>query len=160
MGKVFLCGVGVRAVMGFWVRWGEILLGAISIFSLTQRLFDLNVVPIFKDMLGFYHTVLHPIANMFVFIIRQILNLISIRLPNIPADIIIIYLILAAAFFRYSAYRWNLLKNLDDDTYSDFEERSIVLVALYAVIWPIAFIIALFFSAQRSYWSIVQQPLG
>jgi hypothetical protein len=86
--------------MGFWLRWFSILLGAISLFSLAQKLGHLDLAPIFKDMLNFYRAMFHPIADTITSSLRWVLALVSIKLPQIPADVIVMYFLIGATLGR------------------------------------------------------------
>ncbi|MGA7329798.1 MAG: hypothetical protein WBX25_36290 [Rhodomicrobium sp.] len=83
-----------------WLRWGGILLGAISLFSLVQKLTSSEVAPIFDDMMRFYRAALYPLADLIIFALEWSLSLINLRLPTIPQDIVIIYILIGTTFFQ------------------------------------------------------------
>jgi hypothetical protein len=122
--------------MWSWFRWFGILLGAISLFSLVQKLSDFGLAPIFKDMLAFYRAFFHPLADIITTGLRWVLALVSIKLPQIPADAVVIYLLIGAACFR--SYLETAL-----DEYSEDPVTSTV-VLLSPITWPIVFVLLLF----------------
>lgn len=117
--------------MGFWLRWFGILVGAISIFSLMQKLYGFGLAPVFKDLLGFYHAILHPVANAITSCLRWLLGLISITLPEIPADIVIVWVLIGSSFSRY------IYKDQESDKEPDKSLINIILIYPTAlVMWP------------------------
>lgn len=91
--------------MFFWFRLGGYLMGAISLFSLGQRLTDFGLSAVFSDIVTFYRSVFHPIANAVNLTLRSALSVIGVSFPAIPEDIIIIYCLICAATYRTLIYR-------------------------------------------------------
>lgn len=123
--------------MGFWFRWFGILLAAISLFSLTHKIWTFGLSPIFSDMLAFYRAVFHPIAETIINGFKLTLNLVGIALPHIPADIIIIYALIGSAFLRFALRRLP-----DGGEYLPGASEMLLLVG-GAIIWPLVFVFAM-----------------
>ena len=51
--------------MGFCLRWLGILLGAVSLFSLAQKLYEFATAPVVGDLLPYYRESLHPLVSVF-----------------------------------------------------------------------------------------------
>jgi hypothetical protein len=117
--------------MGFWLRWGGVLLGAISLFSFVQKLRDFGLAPIFNDVLNFYRTVLYPIADALAGGMRWVLSLIDITLPSVPPDLIIIYALIGSAAFR-SALNYH----------EPHERFPLPLLILGCLFWPVTIFVA------------------
>jgi hypothetical protein len=88
-----------------WLRWFGILLASISLFSLAQKLGKIEITPVIKDLLAFYRAAFYPIAATITDGLRWILNIASIKLPNVPEDFVIIYALVGSAFFRSVAIK-------------------------------------------------------
>ncbi len=67
--------------MWSWFRWFGILLGAISLFSLVQKLSDFGLSPIFKDMLAFYRAAFHPVADLIISGLSWAFSLVFDKMP-------------------------------------------------------------------------------
>ena len=67
--------------MGFLLRWGGIFLGALSIFSLMQKLGTFRVAPVFGDVLNFYRTSLYPVEETLMAGLRWLFAHFSLALP-------------------------------------------------------------------------------
>ncbi len=147
--------------MGFWLRWGGVLLGAISLFSLVQKLSDFGLAPIFKDMLGFYRATFHPIADIIINALKWALALVSIRLPKIPPDVVVIYLLIGTALLRHAMSVTYKKRDylVQGATYSgDISEQekrrqtkywegaartSLMLSALFSLLWPVGILVGM-----------------
>ena len=86
--------------MSFWLRAGSILLGAISLYSLVQRLFGFGLAPIIKDIVSFYRAMFHPIANTILGGLQWLVHLVGWRLPHIPSDVVVVWVLVGAALVR------------------------------------------------------------
>lgn len=134
--------------MALWFRWLGVLLGAISLFSLSQKLWNFGISSVFSDILSFYRTLFHPAAELIISGLRWVLASISVKLPNIPADAVVIYMLFCAAASRTA------IRQFTDDELAE-KPNSGAVVVLYVlafiyimVIFPIlamATLIALFF---------------
>jgi hypothetical protein len=135
--------------MSFWFRWFGILLGAISLFSLVQKLYGFGLAPIIRDMLAFYRAAFHPVADIIVSGLRWLLALIWIKLPQIPGDVVVVYLLIAAAFFRYSASeilyehkKHELFSELVGGVglwrYRGIATRRFLSTFVFSILWPLA----------------------
>ncbi len=121
--------------MGFWLRWFGVLVGAISVFSLMQKLYGLGLAPIFEDMLNFYHAVLHPVANAITAGLRWLLSLIHVRLPEIPSDVVILWVVIGSAMSRFSVAN-EASENIKIDV-----RDVIAYLAIGLIFWPVLLIL-------------------
>jgi hypothetical protein len=86
--------------MNFWSRAGGILLGAISLFSLVQKLYGFGLASVIKDMVAFYRALFHPIANVILDGLGWLVHLVGWTLPHIPADPVVIWVLMGATLIR------------------------------------------------------------
>ncbi len=86
--------------MRFWLGWGSVLLGAISLFSLVHKLINFGLAPVAQDILSFYRAIFYPIANAIIGAIVWAFSLVQIHLPPIPPDPVIIYALVGGSLFR------------------------------------------------------------
>ena len=77
--------------MGFCLRWLGILLGAVSLFSLAQRLYDFATAPVIGDLLPYYRASIHPLVSVFSEALERASQAIGFASPLLSADFIIIY---------------------------------------------------------------------
>jgi hypothetical protein len=115
--------------MGFWIRSGGILLGAISLFSLSAKLFNFGLAPVIEDFLKFYRDLLYPLADALLTSIKWAVHLVHIELPKIPSDALIIYCVIASSLARFI---WQ------EKTTA---ERALLVLA--PTIWPLTFLVFL-----------------
>ena len=120
--------------MGFWLRWGAILLGAFSLFSLAHGRYAFALGPGIQGALDYYRSSLHPLAEVFSQMLSQGLEPASLNWPAIPADLIVIYFILAVLLL------WFYI--LDDLEWSQSGQERITLWSLLgrasiALFWPL-----------------------
>jgi hypothetical protein len=118
--------------MGFLLRWGGILLGAISLFSVAQERYAFALAPLFRNALDHYRSSLYPVAEY-----------LSQRLrPGLAADLAVIYLLLALLLLSFYIF--------DDLKWSRSGEEAITLRSLLgrvaiALLWPLILPAALYF---------------
>jgi hypothetical protein len=123
--------------MGFLLRWGGILLGAIALFSLAHQRYAFALAAPTRNALDHFRLSLHPLAEH----LSQGLR------PGIPADLIIIYFVLAILLFWFYIF--------DDLEWSQSGEEPITLASLLgrtviALIWPLLIPAALYLMIVRS----------
>jgi hypothetical protein len=127
--------------MGFWLRWGGILLAAVSLFSLMQKLANFGIAPVLSDMLNFYRAALHPIAERVASGLRWVFTLVSIGLPVLPSDAVIIYILAGSALTRglilldYQAKKALVPLNSIRETF-----RNIV----FGIFWPLSILLGIY----------------
>jgi hypothetical protein len=148
--------------MGFWLRWGGILLGAISLFSLAQKLYSFGLVPIFNDLLSFYRAALHPVVDAVTTGLRWTLDLISIKLPLIPPDAVIVYTLFGSAFIRLfiygnAEYKARLTKQGFHINYYDSELFGEILGGIF---WPVTFIMIIIYYLITKDTDIIKTLIG
>jgi hypothetical protein len=117
--------------MGFWLRWGGILVGAISLFSLAQERYHFALAPGIQNALDYYRSSLHPLAEG----LSQKLR------PGIPGDLVAIYLLFALLLLWFYIF--------DDLEWSQSGEepmtlRSLLGRAAIALFWPLVLPAALY----------------
>jgi hypothetical protein len=131
--------------MDFWLRWFGVPVGAISMFSLVQKLYGFGLAPVFEDIVSFYHAVLHPIANAITSELRWLLSLVHINVPEIPPDIVVIWCLLGSSAFRFTAYDINTdsdpeTANIESCTILKLANRLMHLVRVL-IFWPFGLIL-------------------
>jgi uncharacterized protein YnzC (UPF0291/DUF896 family) len=84
----------------FWIGIGSVLLGAISLFNLTRRYFQVGLSEIFSKWATFYEAIFHTLAGLLNETIIRALGYLNITFPKIPNDMIIIYILIGAARYR------------------------------------------------------------
>ena len=97
--------------MGIWLRWGAVLLGAISLFSLAHERYAFALVPVIQDALDHYRSCLN-----------HGLDVASLKWPGIPSDLIVIYLVLGVLLLWFYLF--------DDLEWSQSSEETITLWSL------------------------------
>jgi hypothetical protein len=122
--------------MGFLLRWGGILLGAIALFSLAHERYAFALSPPVRNALDHYRWSLHPLAESLTQRLR----------PGIPADVVIIYFVLAILLLWFYIF--------DDLEWSQSGEEPITLGSLLgriviALIWPLLLPAALYLMILR-----------
>jgi hypothetical protein len=129
--------------MGFLLRWGGILLGAIALFSLAHERYHFALAPGIQNALDHYRSGLHPLAEG-----------LSQRLrPGIPSDLVIIYLLFALILL------WSYI--FDDLEWSQSGEermtlRSLLGRAAIALFWPLILPAALYLAIFGKHESSVR----
>jgi hypothetical protein len=153
--------------MAFWFRWGGILLGAMSLFSLIQKLYGFGLAPVFKHFVAFYRAAFYPLADIIIGGMTWLFALAGLRLPQISSDIIVIYVLVGAAFFRYAliyAQRKRRAQeiiyidiDLPDEVKADYTRLTtaslskitrleIGFIFIFSLLWPVAILISPFVS--------------
>ena len=82
-----------------WVKIGGILLGAISLFNLARRYFDVGLSAIMSDFIDFYYALFLPIVTIINNILKYVLFF--VKLPEIEHDIIVLWLVGAGLIIRF-----------------------------------------------------------
>ncbi len=128
--------------MGFCLRWLGILLGAVSLFSLAQKLYEFATAPVVSDLLPYYRSSLHPIVGVFSEALARGSEAIGVASPLLTADFIIIYF--ALGFILLVLYIG------DDLEWRRCGEERITLASLLgriaiACVWPVILPIAFYF---------------
>ena len=128
--------------MGFCLRWLGILLGAVSLFSLAQKLYDFATAPVVGDLLPYYRSSLHPLVSVFSQALERGSEAIGLASPLLSADFIIVYFALG--------YILLVLYVSDDLEWRRSGEESITFASLLgrvaiACLWPVFLPIALYF---------------
>jgi hypothetical protein len=117
--------------MGFMLRWGGILLGAIALFSFAQQRFHFALAPGIRNAFDFYRSSLGPLAEG-----------LSQRLrPGISGDLAVIYLLLALLllwFYIFDDLEWS---HAGEETMT---LRSLLGRAAIALLWPLILPAALY----------------
>jgi hypothetical protein len=80
--------------MSFSFRWLAILLGAVSIFSLAQRLYDFATAPVIGDLLPYFRASIHPLVSTISEALQSAAQAINLALPALSAELVIIYIAL------------------------------------------------------------------
>lgn len=127
--------------MGFWLRWGGILLGAFSLFSLAHHRYAFALVPAVQDALEHYRSALHLLAAFLWQKLGPGLGIADLSWSAETVDFVVIYLILAVLLF------WLYL--LDDLEWAETDKEKItwwsfLVRALLALCWPVLLPGALF----------------
>ena len=133
--------------MGFCLRWLGILLGAVSLFSLAQQLYDFATAPVVSDLLPYYRSTIHPLVSVFSGALERASHAIGLALPWLSADFVIIYL--ALGFILLVLYVG------DDLEWRRSGEERITLVSLagrlaLACLWPVVLPVALYYIFDRN----------
>jgi hypothetical protein len=132
--------------MGFSLRWLGILLGAVSIFSLSQGFYDFATAPVVCDLLPYYRSVIHPIAAAFSHALARGSQAISLASPLLSPDLVIVYAALGFILL--------VLYVSDDLEWKRSGERVSIASLLgrvtIACLWPVILPIALVFAFDRA----------
>jgi hypothetical protein len=136
--------------MGFSLRWGGILIGAISLFSLVHQRYAFALIPVIQDGLDHYRSSLHPFADALLQKLSRGPGAESLHWPEIPADLIVVYSVLAILLLWFYVF--------DDLEWSQSGEETITLWSLLgraviALFWPLILPAALYlitFGKQQS----------
>jgi hypothetical protein len=128
--------------MGFCLRWLGILLGAVSLFSLAQQLYDFATAPVVSDLLPYYRSTTHPLVSVFSEALERASHAIGLALPWLSADFVIIYF--ALGFILLVLYVG------DDLEWRRSGEERITFVSLFArlaiaCLWPVVLPVALYY---------------
>jgi len=130
--------------MGFLLRWGVILLGAIALLSLAHERYAFALAPSIQNALNHYRSSLHPLAAH-----------LSRRL-GIPGDLIVVYFLFALLLLWFYIF--------DDLEWSFSGEERITLRSLLgrttiALAWPLILPAAMYLiifskaeSSLKSWW--------
>jgi hypothetical protein len=128
--------------MGFSLRWLAILLGAVSIFSLSQGFYDFATAPVVCDLLPYYRSTIHPFAAVISHSLARNSQTVSLASPLLSPDLVIVYT--ALGFILLVLY-------LSDDLEWKRSGEHITLASLLgritiACFWPLILPIALLFA--------------
>ena len=96
--------------MGFSLRWGGILLGAIALFSLAHERYAFTLAPVMQEALDHYRSSLHPFAEPLSHRLNRGLDVASLTRPGMAADLIVLYLvhsILLLWFYIFDDFEWH-----------------------------------------------------
>jgi hypothetical protein len=128
--------------MGFCLRWLGILLGAVSIFSLAQQLYDFATAPVVTSLLPYYRSTIHPLVSLFSEALAHASHAIGLALPLLSADIAIIYLSLGFILLvLYAGDDWEWRRSGEErQTWISFLGRVAI-----ACFWPVVLPVALFY---------------
>lgn len=131
--------------MGFCLRWLGILLGAVSLFSLAQQLYDFPTAPVISDLLPYYRSNIQPLVSVFSGALERASH--AIGLAWASADFIIIYF--ALGFILLVLYVG------DDLEWRRSGEERITFVSLIgriaiACLWPVVLPVALYYIFDRN----------
>ena len=86
--------------MAFWLRIGGIILGALSLFKLGQRLFEFQLTSVFWDLLAFYQQFFNPLSELVNIGISLAVSWLGFQIPRIPDEVVVLYLLFGASFSR------------------------------------------------------------
>jgi hypothetical protein len=128
--------------MRFWFAWFGVLIGAVSIFSMSQTAFGFGLAQIFKDLIEFYRAAFHPVADFVTSGLRWLLSLLSIPLPYISPDIVVTYILIGAAFFRFTFTPATQLVPIN----------PVIYFLLHSLIWPHSLIRMLIKIYRKNHW--------
>jgi hypothetical protein len=112
-----------------WVgKWLGILTGAISLYNIGLKLSVMPVTEVFQRILEFYRYLVHPFAALLAEAVSYIfLHLMGIQLPYIPRDVIVLYVLGAAATYR---------SDYDIKTGLAVSAKDISISVVEATLWP------------------------
>ena len=80
--------------MSFSLRWFALLLGAVSIFSLAQKLYEFATAPVIGDLLPYFRASIHVLAGAVSGALEQGSRAMNFASPLFSAELIIIYFVL------------------------------------------------------------------
>jgi hypothetical protein len=124
--------------MGILMRWGGIFLGALSLFSLAQKLWNFGLAPIFKEALNFYRVSLYPVAEMVMTGLAWLLSHFSLSLPLIPQDGVILYILCSVSIVAFELKQMNQLQK-------DIGSLTVYVFAIFLLFaWPLTIVINIF----------------
>lgn len=126
--------------MDFWFLWLSRLVGVLSVFSLAQRYADFSVARLLDDLLTLYRQLFHPVAEWIWAAVSHVLSLVWIKVPAIPPDVVVVYLLLGAGLARYTKTEHALGKAKSP--------QGILASVVVALLWPLLFLF--FMNAHRA----------
>ena len=126
----------------FWLKWGGILLGGISVFNFAREIYQVSLASMFFSFIAFYESIFYPIANVVLFILKNVLFFITI--PNISRDVVVIYFVIGGATTRVNDSCFPKDTN---------RERRLVAGIFTTAFWPLVFIYML--SSFVAFWGTV-----
>ncbi len=114
-----------------YLRWGSIFVGALSLFSLLERLINFGIAPHVDAILSFYRGALYPLGDRLIVYLKMLLAAYHINVPALPLDAVILYTLFSLAIARFTYNKQDSLKKQVGNI-----PTAIILVPL-AFIWPL-----------------------
>jgi hypothetical protein len=149
--------------MGFCLRWLGILLGAVALFSLAQKLYEFATAPVIGDLLPYYRASIHPLVSVFSDALEHGTQAIGLAWPLLSADFVIIYFALGFILLvLYVSDDWEWKRSGEER----ITFRSMIGRFAISFLWPVILPVALFFifdahqSALSTWVSAIAKMLG
>lgn len=91
-----------------YLRWGSIFVGALSLFSLLERLINFGIAPHVDAILSFYRGALYPLGDRLIVYLKMLLATYHINVPALPLDAVILYTLFSLAIARFTYNKQDL----------------------------------------------------
>lgn len=134
-------------------RFLGILAGGMSLFILAQTAFEFGMSEAFGSIVDYYRGLIYPVLSLLAYPLTVLLRQFGIDMPAGWQDWLVLYSILASAFFRA---RIRLHKK-HESTYGRLEEVMISQV-LKATAWPLFFCLYLITASDKNVPRHVRRP--
>ncbi|MFZ1108285.1 MAG: hypothetical protein WAN43_08065 [Rhodomicrobium sp.] len=133
-----------------WLYWSGVLMGAVTLFSLAQKVFELKLAPAATHVVVALRAVMYPFEKAFFGGFGFIPGLTNLEFPYAQPEIIFIYVLIGIALVRIL---FEAVSDIDLDfsgnkSAADGVKASIVLILkamTYSLIWPFFLIVILYY---------------
>jgi hypothetical protein len=112
------------------LRWIAICVGAVSLFSLLERLTNLVLAPHVNNFLGLYRSILYPFCAKIIDYSQMALATYHIRVPILPLDFVILYTLVSLAVAHFMINQRKQIGSVP----------VVILLLPFALIWPVIMI--------------------
>jgi hypothetical protein len=109
------------------LRWSAIVVGAVSLFSLLERLTAFMLAPDVGAALGLYRSVIYPFVERFIDLSKTLAAGYHIRVPILPLDFVILYALVSLAIAHFMINQRKALGSVP---------VAILLIPV-ALVWPV-----------------------
>ncbi len=92
-----------KSTASFWLEAIGVLVGAYSLFSLSQSAFEFGLSNLFDRLTDFYRAVFHPIAGVAEPHLNWLVSRFGLSLPTAWPDFAVFYFVIAGAVIRVHA---------------------------------------------------------
>ena len=84
------------------LRWICICVGAVSLFSVLERLTNFVLAPHVNNLLGLYRAFLYPFCERIIDYSQMALAAYHVHVPVLPLDLVILYALIVAAVAHFT----------------------------------------------------------
>ncbi len=134
-----------------WRYWSGILIGAVTLFSLSQKIFELKLAPAATQVVAALRAFMHPFAESLFSAMGSIPSLTNLDFPHVQPEIILIYVLVGIAFVSILFEAVSDI-NLDfsDNKSAAVRAKAFIILILetmaFSLIWPVLLLVILYYS--------------